>query len=270
MPSNQFVKIDSHAHITSDELFGQADQLIERAKVAGVNTIINIATCQKTLQRGLDLEKRYPGVIYNTAATTPHDVDEQGEAFFPLVKNAAENGEIVAIGETGLDYFKQHAKKETQIHFLRRYFALAANTGLHVVIHCRSEEAFEDLFAIAKEQTIPPHCLLHCFTGNLDQAKKALDLGWTISISGIVTFKKSESLVEVVKEIPLNRLVMETDSPYLAPQTKRGGINEPSYLGEIAECIAKIKEIPVEQVCRETVKNSFSFFQLSSRIARSG
>lgn len=268
MTEELFVKIDSHAHITSDELIDDVDNIIIRAKKKHVEKIINICTCEKTLKRGLALEEKYPGYVFNTAATTPHDVQDDGEAFFPVVRKAALDGKLVAIGETGLDYYYEHSPRDLQKEFLNRYFDLAEELSLNVVIHCRGDEAFADLFDIAKKQTKLPRCLLHCFTGNEKQRDMGLELGWMISISGIVTFKRSDELRDVVKGIPLESLLIETDSPYLAPQTKRGQTNEPSYVSEIAEQIASVKEVSVKDVCAQSVKNTWDFFQLSRKLER--
>ncbi len=266
MREELFVKFDSHAHIASDELIGDAEEIIKRAQKTRVDKIINIATCKKTLERGFVLEKKFPGIVYNTAATTPHDVEIDGEAFFPIVEKEATAGNLVAIGETGLDYYYEHSKRSLQKEFLVRYFELAEKTGLNVVIHCRGDEAFTDLFDLAKKQKRIPKCLLHCFTGNESQAKQAIELGWPISLSGIITFKRSNELRDVIKTIPIESILIETDSPYLAPQSKRGQTNEPSYIGEIAEMIAKEKEIPLKDVCSQTVNNTLSFFQLSRKL----
>lgn len=267
MNEDTFVNIDSHAHITSDELFPEVDALIKRALLKGVQAIINITTDEKTLQRGLTLQKKYPEVVFNTGATTPHDVDKLGEVDFPSFEAAAKRGELVAIGETGLDYFYSHSERGRQIEYLQKYIALAKETDLPLVFHCRGDEAFADLFAVAKTfGTIP--AVLHCFTGNTMQAKKALDLGWYLSISGIVTFKKSHELREVVAGIPLDRLFVETDAPYLAPESRRGQVNEPSFIGETVIRIADLMQITPEEVAAETTKNVCRFFKLSCNISR--
>lgn len=266
MGQEEFVKFDSHAHITGDALFNDVDMVIERAKEQNVQYIINIATDAITLERGIALAQKYPDMVFNTAATTPHDVEKEGESFFPHVQKAAQEGLLSAIGETGLDYYYEHSLRKLQKNFLERYFELADQMGLNVVIHCRGDEAFDDLFVIAERQQRLPHCVLHCFTGTREQAEKALSLGWLLSMSGIATFKRSEELREVIKEIPLDRLLIETDAPYLAPQSKRGERNEPSYVGEIAKIIAEVKEIDLEQVCAQIVKNAWSFFQISRRL----
>ncbi len=258
MKKESFVKVDSHAHITSDELYPDVDGIIERAINAQVSKIVNINTDVSSFKRALELKKKYRDVVFNTVATTPHDVEKEGEENIAFFEKAIRNGDVVAIGEVGLDYYYEHSNQEIQKEFLTRYFDLALDVDLPVVIHCRGDDAFDDLFRFP--QNI--RAVLHCFTGNLDQAKAVLERGWYISMSGIVTFKKSEALRMVAKEIPLNRLVIETDSPYLAPQSTRGQINEPANVGEIAETIASIQGVSFEEVCFETTKNASAFFNL--------
>lgn len=254
--------IDSHAHLTSDAVFDQVDAVLERAQKAGIKSIINICTDAITLERGIALTKKYPW-IYNAAATTPHDVEKEGEILFSLMEKHACEGDLVAVGETGLDYYYQHAKPDIQQQFLRRYLHLALDTALPVVIHCR--EAFPDLFSIldADYKLGNKHApgVLHCFTGTLAEAEEVLQRGWFLSLSGIVTFKKSQVLREVAKIVPLDQLLIETDTPYLAPQSKRGLVNEPAYLIETASVIASIKQIPVEEVAAATSANARLIFR---------
>ena len=249
--------IDSHAHLTSVQIFPIVDEVLERAKRSKLDAIVNICTDIDSLNKGIELRARYP-FVYNTASTTPHDVVEEGELFFPVVEKAAREGYLVAIGETGLDYFYEHSDKKTQQKYLSKYFVLARETRQPVIFHCR--EAFEDLFAIADQEYSGIPAVLHCFTGTLAEAKQVLDRGWYISLSGIVTFKKSTLLQEVAKYVPLDRLFIETDSPYLAPQSKRGTQNEPSFICETAMMISSIKNISVEEVAKVTSANARAFF----------
>jgi len=255
--------IDSHAHLTSDEVFDQIDLILERSQQAGVAAIVNICTDDITLERGLLLAKKYPWV-YNTAATTPHDVEKEGEILFPLMEKHARQGDLVAIGETGLDYYYHYADPTMQQHFLRRYLQLALETSLPVVIHCR--EAFKDFFQILdsdyKLNNRHAPGVLHCFTGTANEAESVIERGWFLSLSGIVTFKKSELLREVAKIVPLDQLLIETDAPYLAPQSKRGSINEPAYLLETAAVIAAIKDISIEEIAAATSANARRLFKL--------
>lgn len=248
---------DSHAHLSSEQIFPIVDDIMARANASGVDAIVNICTDSESLKKGLQLKSRYPW-IYNTASTTPHDVDKEGELFFPEVERAAQMGQLVAIGETGLDYYYEHSDKRSQQKYLSKYFALATKAGLPVIFHCR--DAFADLFAMADQEYKWRPAVLHCFTGSLSEAKQVLDHGWYLSLSGIVTFKKSIELQEVAKYIPLDRLFIETDSPYLAPQSKRGKMNEPSFISETVAFLASIKNISVQHLAEVTSANVHAFF----------
>jgi TatD DNase family protein len=255
--------IDSHAHITTPSLAENLEELISRAQKANIEAIVNICTDIDTLNKGLELSKKHPW-IFNTAATTPHDVDKEGEITFPVVEAKAKAGQLVAIGETGLDYFYGHSPKAVQKKHLRRYLHLALQTELPVVIHCR--DAFSDFFEILdteyrKAGKLAPG-VLHCFTGNRAEALEVIKREWYISFSGIITFKKSHELREIVKDVPLNQMLIETDSPYLAPQSHRGKTNEPAYLPEVAATIADAKGISIEEVAQATASNARTLFSL--------
>lgn len=257
--------IDSHAHLTSSDVIDDIAAILQRTKEAGIKNVINICTDKETLERGLELSKKYDW-IYNTAATTPHDVEKEGEALFPLMEHHAKSGDLVAVGETGLDYYYEHSPKNLQKFYFVKYLHLALECSLPVVIHCR--EAFRDFFEIldAEYKIQGQHApgVLHCFTGTLDEAKQVVERGWYLSLSGIVTFKRSEELRKVAAMVPLDQLLIETDTPYLAPQSKRGKRNEPSYLPEIAAMIAKMKNLPIEEIARATTENTRRFFNLPS------
>jgi len=249
--------IDSHAHLSSPEVLPDVKNVIERAKRAGVKKIVNICTDKASLEAGLLLAKEHEG-IYNTAATTPHDVEEEGESFFKEVESVTD--QLVAIGETGLDYFYEHSPVTLQQKFLERYFELATRVDLPIIFHCR--DAFVDLFAMSDQLYRDRPAVLHCFTGTKEEAKGCLDRGWFISFSGIVTFKKSEALREVASYVPLDRIFVETDTPYLAPQSERGKQNEPAYVYEVAAKIAEVKGLPLEEVENVTSENISRFFRL--------
>jgi len=248
--------IDTHAHLTSPLLERPLEPLLLRAQEAGIRTIINICTDLKSLEEGLKLSLLHPW-IYNAAATTPHDVEREGEFFFPFVEKHADR--LVAIGETGLDYHYEHSRRELQQAFLIRYFELAKRVDLPIVIHCR--DAFSDLFKLADKHYAGRALLVHCFTGTQEEVEESLARGWMISFSGIVTFKKSEFLKEVAKKVPIDRLVIETDTPYLAPNSKRGKQNEPAFIQETAECIAQLKGVNLDVFVAQTTHNSRAFFQ---------
>lgn len=250
---------DSHAHLTCDPAYEKLDELLKRAKEKKVERIINICIDKLSLERGLPLAEKEKW-IHNVGATTPHDVEKEGGLYFPLFEKAAKQGKLVAIGETGLDYHYEHSPKKLQQAFLKKYFNLADECLLPVVIHCR--DAFDDLYAIASECFPKGQVVLHCFTGTMKEAEIALARNWMISFSGIITFKRSDALRAVAKEIPLNQMFIETDTPYLAPQSMRGKMNEPSFISETAQTIANIKGIPLEKVAEITTKNAIKFFNL--------
>ncbi|MBI3508543.1 MAG: TatD family hydrolase [Chlamydiia bacterium] len=249
---------DSHAHLSSSDVWPEIDAILERAKGAHVGHILNICTDPATLKRGLLLCHRDP-FICNAGATTPHDVLTEGESAFPIFAEAARNKQIVAVGETGLDYHYEHSPKEIQKKFLIRYLHLAAECCLPAIFHCR--DAFADLFAIA-DQEFPSQCkaALHCFTGNRKEAEEVLKRGWYLSFSGILTFKKSEELRAIAKETPLSQLLIETDTPYLAPQSCRGSRNEPAFIVETAACIAQQKGIALQEVVIASCNNAKNLF----------
>ncbi|MDR2540158.1 MAG: TatD family hydrolase [Chlamydiales bacterium] len=246
--------IDTHAHLTSDALVRDTQQILVRAQASSVHKIVNICTDEKSLKAGFFLREENPWV-FNAAATTPHNVEKEGESFFPLVEQAAYHKQLIAIGETGLDYHCQHSAKEVQKRYLERYLDLSCRMNLPTIFHCR--DAFADLFAIADGIS----AVVHCFTGNLEEAKKIVERGWYLSISGIVTFKKSQALQEIVKYVPLEHVFIETDAPYLAPVPYRGKVNEPGFLPETAKMIAHLKQVSVEEVAKITKENAEKFFR---------
>jgi TatD DNase family protein len=256
--------IDSHAHLTCPELLPQVDLLLQRANAAGVEQIVNICTDEASLSAGIALNARYP-FVHNAAATTPHDVDREGEAFFPLVEQACRENTLVAIGETGLDYYYAHSDQKTQRQFFRRYMALALRYDLPLVIHCR--EAFQDFFSLVdsdyKKGSSWGPLVLHCFTGTLQEAEEVLKRGFFLSLSGIVTFRKSESLRKVAQLTPLEQLLIETDAPYLAPVPYRGKSNEPAFLRHTCELIAEVKGLDPQTVAQATAENTRKVFRLS-------
>ncbi len=247
---------DTHAHMTG-ELFWEAEDLLQRAREANVEYIVDICTDEKSLQEGIILAGKHPEILL-AGATTPHDVEKEGELHFPLFEEEAKKGSFVAIGETGLDYYYEHSPKKLQRKFLEKYIDLALSLDYPIIFHCR--EAFEDLFSITASS--PLKAVLHCFTGTLAEAEEAIDRGWYISFSGIVTFKKSIALQEVAKKLPIESIVVETDAPYLAPQSKRGKRNEPSYVKETADFLAELKNMDRDFFAAQTTQNAKNFYGL--------
>ncbi|MDF2577062.1 MAG: yabD [Chlamydiales bacterium] len=254
--------IDSHAHLTGEDVFPFAEQMIERALLSGISKVLNICTDLAALERGVVLKEKFPDTLYNVAAITPHNVDEKGELEFDKIATYARKGQLVALGETGLDYYNSTSDWNNQANYFRKYLQLALECRLPIVIHCRN--AFEDFFKIIDEGYLVDGKhgpgVVHCFTGTLDEAKAVIERGWYISLSGIVTFKKSEKLREIAKWLPLERLLIETDTPYLAPLSKRGKVNEPAFVIETAQIIADVKGIALEELAVTTADNTLKLF----------
>ncbi len=247
---------DSHAHLSDAAFDSDLGEVIARAQGAGVHRIVNICTDQETLEKGVILAGN--PTIFLAAATTPHDA-ALIDPLFDEVSRLAIEGKLVAIGETGLDYHYERSPKEVQQLSLRRYLKLARESGLPLIIHCRN--AFNDLFELLDgEEPVP--VLLHCFTGTLEEAQGVIQRGFFLSLSGIVTFKKSESLREVARLTPLSQLLIETDSPYLAPQSERGKRNEPAFLAETARVIAQARGISFDELAAETAANAKRLFRV--------
>lgn len=255
--------VDSHAHLTVHSVVDRVEELLERAQQKKVHAIVNICIDPASLEKGVKLAERHPW-IFNAAATTPHDVEKEGELFFPLVEEKAWQKRLVAIGETGLDYHYKHSPIDRQKEYLVKYFELAKSVKLPVIFHCR--DAFQDLFELADLHYKGKPAVLHCFTGTLEEAKRCIERGWMVSMSGIVTFKRSEQLREVAAYLPLDRLLIETDTPYLAPESKRGKQNEPSYIDETAAVIAKLKRLSIEEVGDITAENAARFFSFPKHL----
>ncbi|MEL7431264.1 MAG: TatD family hydrolase [Chlamydiota bacterium] len=251
---------DAHAHISSME---RPEEIIARAAESAPFGVLNICTNEKTLEEGLRLGKKYP-YLYNAGATVPNDVDNASEESITLFEKRAREGAFVAVGETGLDYYYETKSKERQKRFLKRYLHLAWETSLPLIFHCRN--AFADLFAFCDAeygQVGGFPAMVHCFTGSEKEAEGVLKRGWFLSCSGIVTYKKSEALRQVIGQVPIERLLVETDCPYLAPQSVRGKVNEPRYLWETIEMVANIKHMPTEEVAKATYQNAHRLFSLS-------
>jgi TatD DNase family protein len=247
---------DTHAHLTSSEMFPVMNEAIERAFASGVKTIVNICTDPTSLHRGLQIDR--PG-IYTAGCTPPHDVEQEGGSAFPLFEQTAREGKLVAIGETGLEYFHPGLDRKLQQKFLVRYLHLAASLKKPILFHCR--EAFSDLFSIVDLEYPKGYpAMLHCFSGTPQEAEEVLKRGWILSLSGIVTYKKNEMLREIAKTVPLTQLVLETDSPWLSPQSKRGKPNEPANIIETAECVAKVKGLSLNALAAATTKTARQFF----------
>lgn len=248
--------IDTHAHLMFDKFKGEVDQVIERAKAAGVEKIINIGCTQSDAIRSHEMSLEYEG-LYATLGLHPHDaLDISEELMEKWEKMVDENKKIVAIGECGLDYVKSDVPKEDQKNAFRMQLKLAQKVGLPVIIHNR--EADEDTMKVLEEFDVS--AVFHCYSSNIEYARKLWYKGYFTSFTGVVTYPNTEDLMKVVEEAPMDKFMIETDCPFLSPQSHRGERNEPSYVVEILERIAEIKKLSPVDIARITTENAEELF----------
>ena len=251
--------IDTHCHLEMEAFEKDRDEVINRAQELDVKYIINAGSDREGNIKGLDLSSKYNN-IYSAVGIHPHDAKHLDEKLFKEVKQWVNQPKVVAVGEIGLDYHYLLSTKGVQIEAFRRQIALANNIGLPIIVHSR--EAKKDTLRILQEEVTDIPGVLHCFSGDLDMAKKAMELGFYISFAGPVTFKKAAELREVVKFVPDEFLLIETDAPYLSPVPMRGKRNEPSYLKHTAWAIADLRGISVTDLARITTLNAMKLFKI--------
>jgi TatD DNase family protein len=257
--------IDSHAHLEMKEFDSDREEVIKRAGNEGVDFIVTVGTNLKLSQKAVALAGKYEN-IYATVGVHPHDVAHTDEnTWGSLTELVHTNREIiVAYGEIGLDFFRNISPKEKQIEAFGRQLELACELNLPVVIHDR--EAHEQTLKIVKSSGVR-RGVFHCFSGDYEMARQCIDLGFYISIPGVVTFDKAKTIQDVVQRLPLSSMLLETDAPYLAPVPHRGKRNEPSFIVNTAKKVAEIKKIPWEEVAQATAFNTMNLFDIkTSRI----
>lgn len=257
--------VDHHCHLDFPGLAENLDEVVARAKAAGVGTMVTISTHIKKIDTLLALTARHADV-WCSVGTHPHNADhEMDYQTSDIVRLANAHDKIVAIGEAGLDYFYQKSTRENQAEGFRRHIAAARITGLPLEIHTR--DADDDTIAILEDEhakgAFP--AVLHCYTGGMKLAMRAVELGLYVSFTGVVTFKKSEALRDIVRAVPLDRLLVETDAPYLAPEPYRGKPNEPAYVVHTAAAIAKARGIGADDVAEATTENFFRLYTKAKR-----
>ena len=248
--------IDSHAHIQTREFSADVAEVIQRAKEAGVEKIIVVggAGDLSSNDAALALADSYPG-LYATIGMHPHDAKEVDEEAFQRLEALARNPKVVAVGETGLDFYYDHSPRQVQIDLFCRFIQMARQNGLPLVVHVR--DAYREACEIIKREGKGNlRGVIHCFTGDYDAAREFLDLGFYLSFTGIITFKNADALRDVARRLPLERILLETDSPYLAPVPHRGKRNEPSFVGYVAETLSQIKGADFDQVAEATSRNA--------------
>jgi TatD DNase family protein len=257
--------VDHHCHLDAPDFAADVDVVVGRAKSAGVGLIVTISMLIGRLGDTLRIAEAYPDV-FCSVGTHPHyahtELDVPVEEFVRL----AQHPKIVAIGEAGLDYFYDKSPREAQAEGFRKQIAAAQATGLPLVIHAR--DADQDVAAILEEEMAkkPFAAVLHCFTSGPELAARALRIGLYVSFSGILTFKRSDALRAIAKSVPLDRLLVETDAPYLAPGKFRGKRNEPAYVVETAKELARVRGVSEAEIARVTTENFFRLYAKTPRV----
>ena len=252
--------IDTHAHLDEESFDVDRTEVVERALAAGVTNMLTIGTTAPTSQRAVEIAQEFQSV-YAAVGIQPNYVSQAKAGDWEIVEELAREPKVIAIGETGLDRYWDYAPFDLQIDFFQRHIELARSLNLPFVVHCREAEA--DTIAqlrLAAEKG-PLQGVMHSFCGSLETAKACLELGLYISFAGMVTFKKSQDLRDIVAHLPLNRLLVETDSPYLAPQPMRGKRNEPANVVVTSNCLAELCGIPREDFARQTTANARALFR---------
>ena len=256
--------VDHHCHLDHWASETERDGLVARARAAGVGTIVTISTRIRRFEEYAAIAERYPDVL-TTVGTHPHQAHEELDVPLADIVRLAEHPKCVGVGEAGLDYFYEKSPPEAQAAGFRLHIAAARETGLPLVIHTRDADA--DTARILEEEMEKGafSAVLHCFTGGADLARRAVAIGLFVSFSGVITFKKSEALREVAAAVPLERLLVETDAPFLAPEPFRGKRNEPAYVAHTAAALARVKGVSADEIARITTDN---FHRLYSKAPR--
>ncbi len=256
--------VDSHCHLDFPDFAGELDGVVARARAAGVGRIVTISTRIRQQEALLGIAGRFPDV-YCSVGTHPHHAHEELDIDAEAIVARTRHPKVVALGEAGLDYHYNFSPRDAQERGFRNHIAAARETQLPLVIHTREADA--DAARILEEETGkgPFPAVLHCYTGGSELARRAIELGLYISFTGILTFKKSDDLRAIAASLPRERVLVETDAPYLAPGKFRGKRNEPAYVTETARVLAEVQGITPEDVARQTTEN---FFRLFSKVPR--
>ncbi len=262
---------DSHAHLDGKRYDGDRTEVLVRAKAAGVTTILAIGNGDgpgtNTLDCAVKLAQQYE-CVYATVGIHPHEAQLAKQEDFDELDRLARDPKVIAWGEIGLDYFYDHSPREVQQRVFLQQMEMARSARLPIIVHCRPSDhngnAWDDLLGLIREHRAANGLggVLHCFTGMVEHARAALDLGFVISFAGNITYPKAQNIRDVAAMVPLDRMFIETDCPYLAPVPHRGKRNEPAYVVETARRVGELRGISSEEVGRQTSHNFLSFFRL--------
>jgi len=260
--------IDSHAHIDLPAFNKDRDQVITRARERGIHSIINVGLDLESSQASLKLTQAYPD-IFAAVGFHPNRASQMMDGNLKSLAELAADSRVVAIGEIGLDFYRKATPHQCQTEVFKQQLNLSAELGLPVIIHCRQahKEVLDILTPWVKSVSNPAsnnfeRGVIHCFSGELELAKRYFELGFLVSLAGSVTYPSAHDLIKAARELPLDRLLVETDSPFLAPQLHRGRRNEPSYIPLVVNKLAQIKGVPAEMVAQATAQNTINLFHL--------
>ncbi|HEX8816706.1 MAG TPA: TatD family hydrolase [Terriglobales bacterium] len=266
--------VDSHAHLEGKQFSVDREQVIARARESGVEAIVAIGNGDGpgTLDCGIRLAEKYD-FIYATVGIHPHEAEQAKDSDFAEMAELARNPKVIAWGEIGLDYFYDHSPRDIQKRVFAKQMELAKSAKLPIIIHCRpsdnSDNAWEDCLTMIKDEWSITGLggILHCFTGTWDHARRALDMGFMISFAGNVTYPKAQQIRDAAHQVPIDRMLIETDSPYLAPIPHRGKRNEPAFVKETARQIGEVRQTSPEEIGLQTSGNFYRFFKLGPNSA---
>jgi TatD DNase family protein len=251
--------VDSHCHLDFESFDDDRAEVMARARDAGVGTMLTICTRLSRFHEVLALAEADRG-LYCSVGIHPHQVAEEDDAELDALVELSVHPKVIGIGETGLDYYYDNSPREAQRKSFRVHIRTARQTGLPLIVHTRdADEDMADILAAGWEEG-PYPCVLHCFSSGRALAEAALELGFYISLSGIVTFRNADDLRAIARDVPLDRLLIETDAPFLAPVPMRGKRNEPAYVAHTAAAVAELKGVTVEELARITAENFFRLF----------
>lgn len=272
--------VDSHAHLDSARYDEDRDDLLARAWQAGVRTVLSIGIGDgpDTMHRALDLSRAYSGKpetprILASAGVHPHEAQLADKTALEKLDHLLQQPEVIACGEIGLDYYYDHSPREIQKTVFRQQMEIAAARKKPIIIHCRpsdnSTNAWDDTLDLLEAEWAAKGLggILHCFTGEWEHARRAMDCGFLISFAGNLTFPKAQPIRDVAAQVPIDRVLVETDAPFLAPVPNRGKRNEPAWVAGVAEKLAEIREVTVEEMAARTTENFHRFFSMAASVA---
>ena len=253
--------IDSHAHTTDAKFDGDRQEVLNRAFSCGLKYIIEVGCEPPFWDKVAELSKQEN--IYSMFGLHPQDAEKFNDELFNKLKMLLSNDKCVAVGEIGLDYHYENYDSKLQKEIFIKQINLALEINKPICVHCR--DAYDDMVEIFKSFKQLPKGVIHCFSGSYEQAKVVLNMGFLIGVDGPCTYPKSNKIIKVIENVPLEKLLVETDCPYLAPQKYRGQRNEPAYVVEVAKKIAEVKNISFEEVCNKTMENTLKLYNITDK-----